>query len=112
MQFIDEPCAQILLNGCDTAADSYVPLFCSVLRTLQCGMDSVSDEVKHCVALHFKRRARIMCENKRRDMIRRLLAPPSLPRVIWPRTTHRAERVPRESMCRRSPFLVAPSHRR
>src|SRR3981081_382062 len=36
----------------------------------------------------------MMSKNKRRHMIWRLLAPPSFPRFIRPRTTHRSEHVP------------------
>src|SRR5438270_2386631 len=97
MQLIDEPCAKILLDGCDTAADSYVPFLCSVFRTLERGMDSVGDEVKRCSAFHLDRLTRMVGQNKRRDMIWRFLAPPSLPRLIRPGATHRSEHVSPEN---------------
>src|SRR5258708_15771095 len=79
MQFIDEPSAEILLNCCDTAANSYVALLCSIFRTLQRRMDAVGDEVKRRSALHLERFARMVGQDKRRDMIWRFLAPPPLP---------------------------------
>src|SRR5258707_12523453 len=79
MQFIDEPSAEILLNCCDTAANSYVALLCSIFRTLQRRMDAVGDEVKRRSALHLERFARMVGQDKRRDMIWRFLARPPLP---------------------------------
>src|SRR5258708_13374868 len=76
MQFIDEPSAEILLNCCDTAANSYVALLCSIFRTLQRRMDAVGDEVKRRSALHLERFARMVGQDKRRDMIWRFLARP------------------------------------
>src|SRR5258708_22569740 len=78
MQFIDEPSAEILLNCCDTAANSYVALLCSIFRTLQRRMDAVGDEVKRRSALHLERFARMVGQDKRRDMIWRFLPPPPL----------------------------------
>src|SRR6266849_6727919 len=48
----------------------------------------------------------MVCEDKRRYVIRRLLPPPSFPRVIWPRTAHRSEHVPPENP--RAQVLHAP----
>src|SRR5260370_35637523 len=81
MQFIDEPSAEILLNCCDTAANSYVALLCSIFRTLQRRMDAVGDEVKRRSALHLERFARMVGQDKRRDMIWRFPAPPPLPQA-------------------------------
>src|SRR5258708_27860087 len=78
MQFIDEPSAEILLNCCDTAANSYVALLCSIFRTLQRRMDAVGDEVKRRSALHLERFARMVGQDKRRDMIWRFLPRPPL----------------------------------
>src|SRR5260370_22204183 len=84
MQFIDEPSAEILLNCCDTAANSYVALLCSIFRTLQRRMDAVGDEVKRRSALHLERFARMVGQDKRRDMIWRFLPPPPLPHPSAP----------------------------
>src|ERR1700730_6597194 len=94
MQFIDEPSAEILLNCCGTAANSHVALLCSIFRTLQRRMDAVGDEVKRRSALHLERFARMVGQDKRRDMVWRFLAPPPFPRVIRPGATHRSEHVP------------------
>src|SRR3984893_2400902 len=93
MQFIDEPRAKILLNRCNTATNSYVSVFRSLFRTLQRGMDSVGDEVKRGPAFHLDRLACMMRQHKSRHMIWRFLAPPSFPRVIWPRTADRSKHV-------------------
>src|SRR5258708_17454839 len=94
MQFIDEPSAEILLNCCDTAANSYVALLCSIFRTLQRRMDAVGDEVKRRSALHLERFARMVGQDKRRDMIWRVLAPPPPPHSSPPRPPTRPHHFP------------------
>src|SRR5258707_14392149 len=93
MQFIDEPSAEILLNCCDTAANSYVALLCSIFRTLQRRMDAVGDEVKRRSALHLERFARMVGQDKRRDMIWRFLPPPPPPPASPPETPPGPEHV-------------------
>src|SRR5258708_6469941 len=94
MQFVNEFRAEILLDRRHTAANSNIALLCNVFRTLQRCLNSIGDEMKGCSALHLDGFAWMMGKNKRRDMIWRLLAPPSFPRFIRPRTTHRSEHVP------------------
>src|SRR5258706_11795163 len=94
MQFIDEPSAEILLNCCDTAANSYVALLCSIFRTLQRRMDAVGDEVKRRSALHLERFARMVGQDKRRDMIWRVPPPPPLPQSSGPRARPRPDKFP------------------
>src|SRR5688500_18918205 len=59
-------------------------------------MDSVSDEIECRSAFHLDRLARMMRQYECRHMVRRLIAPPSFPFVIGPRSTDRAEHIPSE----------------
>jgi hypothetical protein len=97
VKFIDKPCAEILLNRCNSPADSYVPAVCSLFRTLQCRMNPVRDKVKGCAALHFDRLARVVRQHECRNMIGRFVTPPSFPGVVRPRTAHRSKHVPAEN---------------
>src|SRR5581483_8658998 len=45
---------------------------------------------------HPERRPSIVREYENRGVIRRLVAPPTLPRVVGPRSSHRPEHVPAE----------------
>src|SRR5439155_11940804 len=97
MHLIDQLCAQILLDGCDTSSDSYVPLLCSFFCALQCRINSVGDEVKCCAALHLNRLARVVRQHERGNTIVRFVTPPSFPGVVRPRAAHRPEPVPTEN---------------
>src|SRR5258708_17167875 len=94
MQFVNEFRAEILLDRRHTAANSNIALLCNVFRTLQRCLNSIGDEMKGCSALHLDGFAWMMGKNKRRDMIWRILAPPSFPRFIPPQTTHPYEQAP------------------
>src|ERR1043165_8112632 len=93
MQFINQPRADVLLNGRNTATDADILVFRCILSELQRGMDSARHEVKRCTAFHLDRFAWMMGQHESRYMIRRFLAPPSFPRVVLPWAAHRAEHV-------------------
>ena len=59
-------------------------------------VDAAGDEVERRSALHLERHARVVREDERGDVIRRLLSPPPAPRLVRPRTTHRTEHVAAE----------------
>src|ERR1700722_15243040 len=93
MQFVDEAVAQILLDGGHAAAQPDVLVARRLLSPLQRGLDPVGDEVEYRAALHADRRAGVMGQHEDIAMIGRFLAPPSLPLIIRPRTSHRTEHV-------------------
>src|SRR5579884_2160595 len=79
VQFIDQPRAKILLNRRHPAADPYVLIFRRIFSALERCFDAAGDEVKGRPAFHLESFARMMRQHKYRYMIRRFLAPPSLP---------------------------------
>src|SRR4051794_41581911 len=93
MQFVDQPYPEILLNGRNTAANSYILVLRSLVREFQRGVDSISDEVKRCPALHLKRLAWMVRQYKGWHMIRRFLTPPSFSRIVPPPPAHRPQHV-------------------
>src|SRR5438309_806999 len=97
MQFIDELRAEVLLNRRDSAADPYIFLLCSILCTLQGGVDSVGNKVERCSAFHLHCFSWMVRQDKRRHVIRRLFAPPPFPRLIRPWAAHRPKHVPAEN---------------
>src|SRR5688572_9714656 len=88
---------EVLPNGGGAAeqADVLVPR-CGP-RAVQRGMDTVGHEMEDGAALHLLRRPRVVREHECRSVIRRILSPPSAPRVIGPRSAYRAEHVATEN---------------
>src|SRR5262249_59508656 len=67
------------------------------LRTLGRRRDTTGHEVKPRPAVHGDRRTRVVREDEHRQVIRRLVAPPSSPTLIRPWTTHGSEHVAPEN---------------
>ena len=59
-------------------------------------MNPVHDEVERRPAFHSDWRARMVCEHEHVGVIRRRVAPPALPVVIWPVAAYWAEHVAAE----------------
>ena len=97
VQFIDKPCAKVLLNRCNTPADAHVPPVCSAFGMLQCSVNSVCDKVKGCATLHLNRLPWIVRQHEYRDMIGWFVAPPSLPGLVRPWAAHRSKHVSAEN---------------
>src|SRR4030095_4111755 len=59
MQLVDQPCAQVLANRGNAAAEADVTTSSCGLRLLQCGMNALDDEPKLRTSGHPERRARM-----------------------------------------------------
>src|SRR5436305_9633178 len=94
MHLVDLPRKKILPDGRHASADAHV-LSCSRFPSaLQCRVSTVGNEVKRSPALHGERLPRMMRQHKHGNVIRRFVAPPSLPRLVRPWATHRTKHVP------------------
>src|ERR1044071_256861 len=77
VHLIDEPGAQILLNGRYAAAESNVTSLRRSLGALERSVYPFGDEVEGRVARHAQRRARMVREHEDVGVVRRVLAPPT-----------------------------------
>src|SRR5262249_51922418 len=94
MQLVDQAGTQILPNGGNAATHADVTPARSGACLLEGGMNTFCDEPKLRTSGHLERRSRMMGEHEDRHMIRRLLAPPSLPTLIPPAAPDRAPPLP------------------
>src|SRR5207237_7789380 len=85
MQLVDQAGAQILPNRRYAAAETDVAAARCGGRLLQRGVYAFGDEPKLGAARHLERRAGVMRQHEDRRVIRRLVAPPSLPALVEPR---------------------------
>src|SRR5215469_12197009 len=101
MHLIDRAARKILPNRRHPSANPYVPARRRFLRLLQGRLNPIPDKVKSSATLHLERSPRMMRQHKNRHMIRRLLPPPSLPRLggslVRTRAPHRPKHVPAEN---------------
>jgi len=87
MHFVDKPGAKVLPDRGDTAAEPDVLTVRSVNRAFQCGVDAIGDKVEGRAAGHLNRWAWVVGEHENRSMVRRIVSPPSFPRIVWPGAT-------------------------
>ena len=91
---IDQPGAKVLPDGGNTTAQSDIPTVGSVHRPLERGVNAIGDKVESGAAVHLDRSARVVGKHKNRSVVRGIVAPPSLPNVVWPGAADRPEHVP------------------
>jgi hypothetical protein len=94
VHFVDTSCDQILTNYGHAAADSHFLALRRLFRFLQSRLQSISDEVERGTAFHREGRPRVMREHKHGRMVRRIVAPPPFPGIVFPRTPNRPEHIP------------------
>src|SRR5581483_7914648 len=93
VKIVEEARLQILADRRHAAADADVPIARGLARALQRFIDSARHEVEHRSSLHRERRARVMRQHEDRHVVRRFLAPPSLPALVRPGPADGAEHV-------------------
>src|SRR3569623_157654 len=93
LQIVDQPRAKILADRCHAAANPNVLAAGRLSRTVKCRLDPVRYEMEDGTALHRDRRTCVVGQDKNRTVIRRLVAPPSLPCLIRPSAANGAEHV-------------------
>src|SRR5215472_11096836 len=93
VHLVDQARAQILPDGVDAAAEPDVATAGSLAGARKRGMDAIGDEMEGGSSIHGDRCTRMMGQHEGRHVIRRVVAPPSLPAVVRPRPTDRPEHV-------------------
>src|SRR5215207_9934712 len=93
MQFVNQPCLEVLLNRGDAAAEPDVSSIRSLMSTFQGGVNPIGHEMKSRSSIHGDRCARMMGQDEHRDVIRWVASPPALPCVVGPRTSNGPEHV-------------------
>src|SRR6266496_5401044 len=93
MQLVDQCSAQILSNCGYTATEADVAAACCRSRLLQSSADAIADKTKLRTSRHPERRPRVMRQHEDGRVIRRLVAPPTLPAVVRPRASDGPEHV-------------------
>jgi hypothetical protein len=96
VQLVHEARLQVLPDRGDAAAEPHVLILGYVAGTCERFADASGDEVKRGAAAHRDGWSRMVREHEDGRVVRRVLAPPPLPRLIWPSATNRPEHIPPE----------------
>jgi hypothetical protein len=99
VHFIDKAMAKILLDDIDSATNANIFASGGFPGALKSNGSAFRHELKGRSAVHGKRRARVVCEHENRDVIDRVLAPPTPPALIRPWTTNRPKHISTEDPC-------------
>src|SRR5262249_45986373 len=107
LQFIDEARGKVLLRDIRSAAERHIFSIRCLPGLLECRLDAVSDEKECRASLHGQRFARVVGEHENRMVVWRVVAPPTLPRLLspgaWPSAEHIAPHDRRPNICKRFP---------
>jgi len=93
VQFVDESCAKVLPNRGDAAAEPDILTAGSIGGKLKCSADIVGNEVEYSTAIHCDRWPGMVGQHKDLRVVRRIISPPSLPRIVRPRASDGPEHV-------------------
>ena len=93
LHLVDETGREVLLENLGSATERHVLAIGCLACLLESRLDAVGDEKECRACLHGQWLARVMCEHENRVVEWRVIAPPSLPWILAPRPTHRAEHV-------------------
>ncbi|SFA96942.1 hypothetical protein SAMN04515620_11050 [Collimonas sp. OK607] len=93
VQFVYESGAKVLPNRGDTAAEPDILAAGSNGGKLKCSVDIVGNEVEYGAAIHRDRWPGVVGQHKNLRVIRWIVAPPSLPCIVGPRTSDGPEHV-------------------
>src|SRR3984957_8147125 len=96
MHFVDLPGDQILANDGHATPNSDVLALGSLFRFLQSRLQSIGNEVERRATLHHEGRPRMMREHENGSVVRRIVAPPPLPGIVFrrPGPSTRAKYIP------------------
>ena len=84
-------------NDIYAATKTHILAFGRFAGLRQGGGNAFGHEVEACAALHDQRCACMVGQNKHRDMIDRIVSPPTPPALIWPGSANRPEHVPADN---------------
>jgi len=93
VHLIDESRAQVLPDCRDAAAQPDVLIIRGFAGAFQCSVDAIGDEVEGGAAVHGDRCPGVVGEHEDGGVVRRFVAPPSLPALVGPGSPDRPEHV-------------------
>jgi hypothetical protein len=93
VQLVDESCTKVLPNRGDAAAEPDILAAGSIGGALKYSADIVGNEVEYGAAIHRDRWPSVVGQHKDLRVVRRIVAPPSLPRIVGPRASDRSEHI-------------------
>jgi len=93
MHFVYESAAKVLLDGGYSTAESDILTLGGVCGLLKCRVDTTGNEMKHRATVHGDRFAGVVGEHEYRGVVGWIVAPPSLPSVVRPRSPDWTEHV-------------------
>ena len=97
VHLIDQAEAKILLNDVDSATNANIFVSGRFPGSFKSHGSTFRHKVEGCSSFHDQRRARVVGQHEHRDVINRILAPPTPPALIWPGSANRSEHVPAEN---------------
>ena len=97
VHLVDQALAKILLNDVYAATKTNVLAFGRFASLRQGGGNALGNEVEGRSAFHDQGCACVVGQHEHWDVIDRILAPPTPPALIWPRSANRPEHVPAEN---------------
>ena len=96
VHLVNESGLEVLPDRADPTAKPNILTVRCVGCPLQCGMDSVRDEVEGCATFHGDLWPGVMGEHKDGSVVRRFGAPPTCPGVVGPRASDVSEHIAAE----------------
>src|SRR5580658_10115193 len=94
MHFVDLAGGEALPKDGHSTANANVLSFGRLFRFLESRLQPIGHEVKRVAAFHLERSPRVMREHKNRSVKRRIIAPPPLPRIVFPRASNWPKHIP------------------
>ena len=94
VHLINQPRLQVLPNRRNASTESDIQPTGRLCRPSQRSLNPIGNKMEDSAAFHRDGLARILRQNEHRNMIRRTIAPPSLPALVQPRPTHRPKHIP------------------
>jgi hypothetical protein len=99
MHLIDELRKKVLADRRYASAETNVFSFGGIASAFQCFLNASGNEIEGGVAFHRKRLSWVVSEHEDGHVVRRILAPPSFPLIVWPRSSNRTEHISTEDPC-------------
>jgi hypothetical protein len=93
MHLVHQSCTKVLPDRSGPAAEPDVFAAPSVGGSLECSVDTFGNKVEGGAAVHGDRRSWVIGEYEDGSVVRWIVAPPSLPGVVRPRSSNRPEHV-------------------
>ncbi len=93
VHLVDKSGAKVLPDRGNPAAKPDILTVRSVNSSFKGGVNAIGDKVEGRASAHVDRCAWVAGEHENRSVERRIIAPPSLPNIVWPGSPNRSEHV-------------------